>query len=104
MRSRLSKRRVSHLRKERMSSYEEMARERKLARVLFLELRAEGFELLAQESPEDPAGYIVGVEGPACDEGLLERIEANKPGLLKILLNRWDPDLKAIQREGVGSG
>ena len=83
-----------------MSSYEEMALERKGARVLFLELRAEGFELLAQESPEDPAGYIVGVKGPAYGEGLLERIKANKPGLLKILLNRWDPDLEAIQREG----
>jgi hypothetical protein len=88
MRLKLPKRRISHLRKERMSSYEEMARERKRARVLFLELRAEGFELLAQESPEDPAGYVVGVEGPACSEGLRERIKANKPGLLKILLNR----------------
>jgi hypothetical protein len=100
MRSRLPKRRVSHLRKERMSSYEEMARERKRARVLFLELRAEGFELLAQQSPEDPVGYVVGVEGPACSKRLLERIKANKPGLLKILLHRWDPDLEAIQREG----
>ena len=85
MRSRLPKRRVSHLRKERMSSYEEMARERKRARVL---------------CQEDPVGYVVGVEGPACTERLLERIKANKPGLLKILLNRWDPDLEAIQREG----
>jgi hypothetical protein len=91
---------MSHLRKERMSSYVEMARERKRARVLFLELRAEGSELLAQESPEDPTGYVVGIEGPDCGEGLLERIKANKPGLLKILLNRWDPDLEAIQREG----
>jgi hypothetical protein len=91
---------VSHLRKERMSSYEEMARERKRARVLFLELRAEGFELLVQQSPEDPVGYVVGVEGPACSKRLLERIEANKPSLLKILLHRWDPDLEAIQREG----
>jgi hypothetical protein len=69
MRSRLPKLRklrMSHLWKERMSSYEEMARERKRARVLFLELRAEGFEPLAQQSPEDPVGYVVGVEGPAC--------------------------------------
>ena len=47
MRSRLPKRRMSHLRKEGMSSYDQTARERKRARVLFLELRAEGFELLA---------------------------------------------------------
>ncbi len=100
MRSRLPKRRMSHLRKERMSSYEEMAGERKRARVLFLELMAEGFELLVQQIPEDPEGYVIGVEGPACDEGLLKRIKANKPGLLKIFLNRWDPDLEAIQREG----
>ncbi len=66
-----------------MSSYEEMAGECKRARVLFLELRAEGFELLAQQSPEDSVGYVVGVEGPACDEGLLKRIKANKPGLSK---------------------
>lgn len=83
-----------------MSSYEEMAGERKRARDLFLELRAEGFELLAQQSPEDSVGYVVGVEGPACSERLLERIKANKPGLLKIFLNRWDPDLEAIQRVG----
>ena len=83
-----------------MSSYEEMARERKRARVLFLELKAFGSELLAQKSPEDPVGYVVGVEGPAYSERLRERIKANKPGLLKILLNRWDPDLEAIQREG----
>lgn len=70
-----------------MSSYEEMARERKRARVL------------AQLSLEDPVGHVVGIEGPACSERLLERIKANKPGLL-ILLNRWDPDLEAIQREG----
>jgi len=88
MRSRLPKRRVSHLRKERMSSYEEMALERKRARVL------------AQQSPEDPVGYVVGVEGPACSKRLLECIKANKPSLLKILLHRWDPDLEAIQREG----
>ena len=75
MRSRLSKRRVSHLRKERMSSYED-------------------------SGPEDPVGYVVGVEGPACSERLWERIKSNKPGLLKILLNRWDPDLEAIQRGG----
>jgi hypothetical protein len=81
MRSRLPKRRRSYLRMERMSSYEEMTGARKRARVLFLELKAFGPELLAQQSPE-------------------ERIKANKPGLLKICLNRWDPDLEAIQREG----
>ena len=83
-----------------MSSCEEMALERKRARILFLELKAFGSELLAQKSPEDPVGYVVGVEGPACSKRLLERIEANKPSLLKILLHRWDPDLEAIQREG----
>ena len=82
-----------------MSSYEEMARERKRARVPFLELRAEGFEFLTQKSPEDPLGYVVGVEGPACSERLLERIKANKPGLLKILLHRCDPDLEGFNEK-----
>jgi hypothetical protein len=36
----------------------------------------------------------------ALHPGPLEQL-ANKPGLLKILLNRWwDPDLEAIQQEG----
>jgi hypothetical protein len=86
--------------KEGRSSYSEIARERKRARSMFLELRARRFELLAQESPEDSAGYVVGVEGPACSDGLLGCIKANKPGLLKVLLNQWDPDLEATQQEG----
>jgi hypothetical protein len=83
-----------------MSSYSEIARERKRARSMFLELRARDFELLAQESPEDLTGYVISLVGPAYDDELLQRIKANKPGLLKILLNRWDPDLEAIQQEG----
>ncbi len=45
--------------KEGMSSYSEIARERKRARSMFLELRARGFELLARESPEDLSGYAI---------------------------------------------
>ena len=83
-----------------MSSYSQIACERKRARYMFLELRARGIELLAQESPEDLSGYAISLVGPAYDEEPLQRIKANKPGLLKVLLHRWDPDLEAIQQEG----
>jgi hypothetical protein len=39
-----------------MTSYAEMARERKKARSLYLELRALGLELYAKEDPTMPQG------------------------------------------------
>ena len=46
-----------------MTSYAEMARERKKARSLYLELRALGLELYAKEDPYDATGYRVRVVG-----------------------------------------
>jgi hypothetical protein len=88
-----------------MTSYAEMTRERKKARTLYLELRALNLELYAKDDPYDATGYRVRVAGlhslpeiPA--ERIRRRVEASKPGLLRILFGRWDPDVVAIQREG----
>ena len=88
-----------------MPSYAEMARERKRARSLYLELRALELELYAKEDPHDATGYRVRIAGlhslpETHAEQIKRRVEASKPGLLRILFGRWDPDVVAIQREG----
>ena len=88
-----------------MTSYAEMARERKKARTLYLELRALGLEPYAKEDPRDITGYRVRVAGlhalsEAHAERIRRRVEESKPGLLRLLFSRWDPDLVAVQREG----
>jgi hypothetical protein len=88
-----------------MTSYAEMARERKTARSLYLELRALGLELYAKEDSRDATGYRVRVAGlhslPETHADRIKRqVEARKPGLLKILFSRWHPDVLAIRREG----
>ena len=82
--------------------YEEMARERKRARALYLELRSLGVKLWVEEEDEDSTGYTIGARHPASGvpESMAKHIRANKPGLLKVLLSRWDPDLQAIRQEG----
>jgi hypothetical protein len=88
-----------------MPSYAEIARERKKARSLYLELRALGLELYAKEDSRDVMGYRVRVAGlhslPETEaERIRRQVEASKPGLLRILFGRWEPDVVAIQREG----
>jgi hypothetical protein len=90
---------------EGMTSYAEMARERKRARPLYLELRALGLEPCAKEDPHDATGYRVRVAGlhllsEVHAERIRRRVEESKPGLLRLLFLRWDPDLVAVQREG----
>jgi hypothetical protein len=90
---------------EGMPSYAEMAQERKKARSLYLELRALGLELCAKEGPHDATGYRVRVAGlhsltEAHADLIRRRVEASKPGLLRVLFGRWGPDVLAIQREG----
>jgi hypothetical protein len=82
-----------------------MTRERKKARSLYLELRALGLELCAKEDSRDTMGYRVRVAGShllseAHAERIRQRVEASKPGLLRVLFGRWEPDMLAIQREG----
>ncbi len=88
-----------------MSSYADIARERKRARPLYLELRALGLDLWIEEDACDPTGYRIVVEGPESVPRLrirriLPRVRGNKAGLIKVLLFRHDPDLHAVRREG----
>ena len=80
-------------------------REGKKARSLYLELRALGLELYAKEDPRDATGYRVRVAGlhslpKTHAEWIRRRVQASKPGLLRVLFGRWDLAVVAIQREG----
>jgi hypothetical protein len=88
-----------------MTSYAEIARERRRARPLYLELRALELEPCAKEDPRDATGYRVRVAGlhslSETHAGWIRRrVEQSKPALLRLLFSRWDPDLVAVQREG----
>ena len=88
-----------------MSSYAEMARRRKQARVLYLELRALGLEVRVEDDAGTPADYKVVVGGlrslsPAHADRLMRLVRDNEIGLAKVLLERWDPDLHAVRTEG----
>jgi len=88
-----------------MSTYAEMDRLRKLAQPLYLELRALGLDLQAEENPEAPTGYRVDLTGvkslsPDHTDRTRRCVKKATPGLLRILWARWDEDLEAIRREG----
>ena len=88
-----------------MSSYREMYRRRKQARALYLELRALGLEVRAEDDTNGPANYRIVVGGlsslsPVHADRLMRRVEDNELGLAKVLLERWNPDLHAIRTEG----
>ncbi len=88
-----------------MTTYAEMDRLRKLARPLYLELRALGLDLQTEEDPGTRSGYRLDLSGtrslsPGHVNRLRRRVEEATPGLLRILWACWDEDLKAIRREG----
>ena len=88
-----------------MSSYYDMARERKHARSLYLELRALGLDVRVEEVPEEPLCYRVVVGGlrslsPVHADRVVRCVRSNEAGLVQVLLCRWDPDLHAVRREG----
>lgn len=90
-----------------MSSYPEMARggASKQVRALYLELRALGLEVRAENDTNGPARYRIVVGGlcslsPVHADRLMRRVEANEPGLAEVLLERWNPDLHAVRTEG----
>lgn len=88
-----------------MSTYSDMARERRRARSLYLELRALGLDVRVEEVPEDPLCYRVIVGGlrslsPAHADRIVRCVRGNETGLVQVLLCRWDPDLHAVRREG----
>ena len=88
-----------------MTSYAEMARERRKARSLYLELRAFDLDLYVKEDLHDLTGYRLIITGlhslsEAHADLISQRVERSKLGPLRVLWARWDADLEAIRREG----
>ena len=87
-----------------MTSYAEMARERRKARSLYLKLRALDLDLYVKEDLHDLTGYRLVITGlhslaEAQADLIRQRVERSKLGLLRVLWARWDADLEAIRRE-----
>ena len=87
-----------------MSTYSDMARERRRARSLYLELRALGLDVRVEDT-EEPLCYRVVVGGlrslsPAHADRVVRCVRGNEYGLAQVILCRWDPDLHAVRREG----
>jgi hypothetical protein len=76
------------------------------ARSLYLELRAGGLELWVEDDPErGPLDYGIEFAGihkipGARAEEVRERIRLNEEGLVRVLLDHRDPDIRAIRAEG----
>jgi hypothetical protein len=76
------------------------------ARPLYIELRALGLEVRVQDNPDTgPLDYGIVIDGlSALPDGrsrrLRRRIMDNEEALVKIVLDRRDPDLHAIRSEG----
>ena len=76
------------------------------ARPLFLELRALGLGVQIEDDPDgDCLDHGVAIEGlHSLSETHADRVMRlvwdNKEGLVQLLLDRRDPDLDAIRREG----
>lgn len=89
-----------------MSSYAEMARKRRRARSLYLELRALGLDVRVEEDPDEPLSYRVVVEGlrslsPAHADRVVRRVRGHEAGLARVLLaGPWNLDLEAVRKEG----
>ena len=81
-----------------MSTYAEMARRRKHARVLYLKLRALGLKVGAERCAAGAVGRRVVVEGlrslnPDHADRLMRLVRVNEAGLLEILSNERGSDL-----------
>jgi len=77
-----------------------------VARSLYLELRALNLELWVEEDPKGgPLDYGIEVAGlyrlpePLAEE-VRERIGRNEEGLVRVLLDHRDPDIRAVRAEG----
>jgi hypothetical protein len=77
-----------------------------VARPLYLELRALGLGVRVVDAPGGgPLDYGIALEGLPELPGAVERsvrrcVLANEDGLVRVLLDRRDPDLEAVRREG----
>jgi hypothetical protein len=77
-----------------------------VARSLYLELRALSLELWVEEDPKGgPLDYGIEVTGlyrlpePLAEE-VRQRIGRNEEGLVRVLLDHRDPDIRAVRAEG----
>lgn len=76
------------------------------ARSLYLELRALGLEVrIEDDTDSDPLDFRVAVEGlhslsEARAKSVRQRVLESEEGLVQLILDRRDPDLNAIRREG----
>lgn len=77
-----------------------------VARSLYLELRALTLELWVEEDPKGgPLDYGIEVTGlyklsDALAEEVRQRIRCNEEGLVRVLLDHRDPDIRAVRAEG----
>ena len=77
-----------------------------VARPLYLELRALGLGVRVVDAPGGgPLDYGIALEGlpklpKALERSVRRRVLANEDGLVRVLLDRRDPDLDAVRREG----
>lgn len=75
------------------------------ARALYLELRALGLKLWVEDDPDGgPLDYGIALEGlrslsEARARWLARRIRENEDELVRVLLDRRDPDLDAVRKE-----
>lgn len=88
-----------------MSTYTEMACERKRARPLYLELRALGLGVWTEQCPDESSSYRVVVGGlrslsVAHADRVRRCVQENETGLARVLSARSDPALQAIREEG----
>ena len=76
------------------------------ARPLFLELRALGLKVQTEDDPDgDFLDYRIDIQGLHClsethADRVMRLVRDNEEGLVQLLLDRRDPDLDAIRREG----
>ena len=76
------------------------------ARPLYLELRAQGLEVRVEDDLDGgPLDYGIAISGlrsvpESYARSIRQRVLESEEGLVNLVLDRWDPDLDAIRREG----
>ncbi len=76
------------------------------ARPLYLELRALGLEVRIEGDPDSgPLDYGIAIGGlhflpESHAMSIIQRVLQSEDGLVQLILDRRDPDLDAIRREG----
>ena len=77
-----------------------------IARSLYLELRALGLEVWVEDDPDGgPLDYGIEATGlhklsDARAKEWRRRIERNEEGLVRVILEHRDPDIRAVRAEG----